>query len=258
MRDRGPAPLLLLLSLTLPPLTALPAMAAHHCFPEPLRCGEIRRASLDASECFLDEESWADFYTFTGPAGQNVTITLSSDNFTPSLFLFSPQPELVDEQNGTGNTLTLQHTLERGGLWRIGATTVAPRDLGLYTITLQCSTPAPPAGNWLTTDAIPGFRFKVRVTAGSQVIAGAKVNDCLEDTLCVSGAVRDRAEVFVRVVGPRPNGLLWPTLVKLNTSQVEVWIEQVDTGDVRYYFLPGADPSSSELPGFFDRNGFEP
>ncbi|HJX29705.1 MAG TPA: PPC domain-containing protein [Thermoanaerobaculia bacterium] len=255
LRRFSPSLLLCLLGTA---LSAVPAMAAHHCFPEPLRCGETRRASLDASECFLDEESWADFYTFTGPAGQNVTITLTSDNFTPSLFLFNPQPQLVDEQNGSGNTLTLQHTLERGGLWRIGATTVAPRDLGLYTISLQCSTPTPPTGNWLTTNQIPGFRFKVRITAGSQSIAGAKVNDCLEDTLCVSGAIRDRAEVFIRVVGPRPNGLLWPTMVKLNTSQVEIWIEQEDTGEVRYYFLPGADPSSSELPGFFDRNGFQP
>lgn len=258
MRDPRLVRLLPLLALSSLLLSAAPAMAAHQCFPEPLRCGETRNASLDASECFLDEESWADFYTFAGPAGQTVAITLTSNNFTPSLFLFNPQPALAVEENGTGSTLTLQHTLERGGLWRIGATTVAARDLGLYTIRLDCSTPTPPAGNWLTTNAIPGFRFKVRITAGSQVIAGAKVNDCLEDTMCVSGAVRDRAEVFIRVVGPRPNGLLWPTLVKLNTSQVEVWIEQVDSGDVRYYFLPGADPSSSELPGFFDRNGFEP
>ena len=41
-------------------------------------------------------------------------------------------------------------------------------------------------------------------------------------------------------------------------SQVEVWIQQLDGGEVRYYFLPGADPDSSELPGFFDRNGFLP
>ena len=59
-------PLLALSSL----LSSIPARAAHQCFPEPLRCGETRNASLDASECFLDEESWADFYTFTGPAGR--------------------------------------------------------------------------------------------------------------------------------------------------------------------------------------------
>jgi hypothetical protein len=251
---RTSAPLLLSLLAFLPAA----AEAAHHCFPEPLRCGETRRASLDASECFLDEEAWADFYTFTGPAGQDVTITMTSDNLLPSIFLFSPQPELVVEQDGSGGTATVQRTLERGGLWRIGATTASARDTGQYTITLECSTPTPPAGNWLTTDEIPGFRFKVRITAGQTVIAGGKVNDCIEDTLCVSGALPGRSEVFLRVIGPRPNGFLWPTVVKLTTSQVEVWIEQLDGGQVRYYFLPGADPDSSELPGFFDRNGFLP
>lgn len=254
MHRRSSAPWLLsLIGVLLPSL----ASAAHHCFPEPLFCGETRRGALDATECYLDEESWADFYTFTGPAGREVTVTLSSDTFIPSLFLFSPQPELVVEQDGTGGTLTVHHTLESGGLWRIGATTAAARKTGLYTITLECSTPAPPAGAWLTTPQIPGFRFKVRITANS-AIAGAKVNDCIEDTLCVSGAVPGRAEIFLRVVGPRPNGYLWPTLVKLTTSQVEVWIEQEDSGEVRYYLLPGASPTSSELPGFFDRTGFLP
>ncbi|HKH46967.1 MAG TPA: hypothetical protein VKM72_20105 [Thermoanaerobaculia bacterium] len=246
-----------LLSLLATALLPSVAQAAHHCFPEPLFCGETRQASLDATECFLDEESWADFYTFTGPAGREVTITLSSDSIVPSLFLFSPQPELVVEEDSVGDTATIHHTLESGGLWRIGATTVGPRDTGQYTITLECSTPVPPAGNWLTTPEIPGFRFKVRITA-QNAIAGTKTADCIEDTLCVSGALPGRAEVFLRVIGPRPNGYLWPTVVKLTTSQVEVWIEQVATGQVRYYFLPGAGPTSSELPGFFDRNGFLP
>jgi hypothetical protein len=62
----------------------------------------------------------------------------------------------------------------------------------------------------------------------------------------------------VRVVGPKPNGFLWPTLVKFTTSTVEVWIEQVSSGDVQYYRLPGATPGSSDLPGLFDRRGFRP
>ena len=251
---RTSAPLLLSLFAFLP--TA--AEAAHQCFPEPLRCGETRRASLDASECFLDEESWADFYTFAGPAGQNVTITMTSDNLLPSLFLFSPQPELVVEQDGSGGTVTVQRTLERGGLWRIGATTSSARDTGQYTITLQCSTPTPPAGNWLTTNEIPGFRFKVRITAGQNAITGGKVNDCIEDTLCVSGSLPGRSEVFLRVLGPRPNGLLWPTVVKLTTSQVEVWIEQTATGRLRYYKLPAQGPADTSLPGLVDREGFQP
>jgi hypothetical protein len=59
-------------------------------------------------------------------------------------------------------------------------------------------------------------------------------------------------------VGPRPNGFLWPILVKFSTSTVEVWIEQLGTAELQYYRLEGATPGSSELPGLFDRTGFEP
>ena len=67
-----------------------------------------------------------------------------------------------------------------------------------------------------------------------------------------------RSEVFVRMVGPKPNGYLWPTIVRFTTSTVEVWIEQLSTGALRYYRLAGATPGSSDLTGGFDRMGFMP
>lgn len=65
-----------------------------------------------------------------------------------------------------------------------------------------------------------------------------------------------RSEVFIRVVGQKPNGYLWPTLIELGTSTVEVWIEQVWSSVQRYYRLGGASPGRDELPGLFDRTGF--
>lgn len=47
-------------------------------------------------------------------------------------------------------------------------------------------------------------------------------------------------------------------MVKLSTSQIEVWIEQLSPGLVNYYVLDGATPGSSDLTGFFDRFGFGP
>jgi len=115
--------------------------------------------------------------------------------------------------------------------------------------------PAPPGGAWLTTSELPGFRFKVRI-AGTTT--GVQESDCLGETLCVSGAVPGRSEVFVRIVGPRPNGYLWPNVVKFSTSTVEVWIEQLGTGSVKYYALAGAWPGLDDLPGLYDRTGFLP
>jgi hypothetical protein len=236
---------------------ALPVSAVHNCFPEPLRCGETRRASLDATECFDDERSYADMYTFAASAGQEVTIRITSDIFLPKVLLFNPTPSLVLSEDGTGSELTITRTLEASGLWRFDATSVDPKRTGLYTVSLDCSTPALPPGPFLTSNEFPDFRFKVRIAAQTP-ITGARVTPCLPETLCVSGSLLTRAEVLLRVVGPKPNGLLWPTIVKLTTSQVEVWIEQKSTGQLRYYLLPGADATSSELPGLFDRNGFHP
>ena len=247
-----PSPLLLSV-LLLAPLLPSPASAAHKCFPQTLLCGESRKTSLDASECFVDEESWADFYTFYGAAGQQVTITMTSSAFNPSILLFDPH-DLVDSQDASGSSLTINHTLGETGAWRIAATSAGAKETGSYTISLDCTTPALPPGPFLTTPEIPNFRFKVKI--GDR--AGAKQNDCLDETLCVSGAVPSRTEVLVRVVGPKPNGFLWPTLVKLNTTQTEVWVQQIDTGEIKYYLLPGAGPTSSDLPGFFDRTGFLP
>jgi hypothetical protein len=125
---------------------------------------------------------------------------------------------------------------------------------------LQGSDPPPPPGPWLATSEVPGFRTKVRITAGSDVLTGAKESPCIAETLCVSGALPGRSEVFVRVVGPKPNGRLWPTIVKFSTSQFEIWIEQLATGQVRYYLLEPVQPAATllDLAGLADRLGFLP
>jgi len=119
--------------------------------------------------------------------------------------------------------------------------------------------PPPPTGIApLTSAEVPGFRFWVRIGDEGSAAPGAMEPLCIPETLCVSGAIPGRSELFLRVVGPRPNGYLWPTIVKFTTSRVEVWIEQISTGTVQYYELEGASPGSSELPGLFDRLGFQP
>jgi hypothetical protein len=105
----------------------------------------------------------------------------------------------------------------------------------------------------------PDFNFWVRIGGGTaQQRLGTREPVCIEETLCLSGAIPGRSEVFVRIVGPKPNGFLWPTIVKFTTSRVEVWIQQLSTGEMRYYDLEGASPGFDELPGLFDRLGFQP
>jgi ELWxxDGT repeat protein len=117
--------------------------------------------------------------------------------------------------------------------------------------------PPPPAGNWITSPSLPGFRVKARITSGTDVRSVRK-EPCIGETLCLSGAVPGRPELFVRVIGPRPNGYLWPNLVRFTTSQAQVWIEQIATGIVRYYRLDAVPRDSDELSGLVDRTGFRP
>lgn len=115
----------------------------------------------------------------------------------------------------------------------------------------------PPSGDWIVSEGVPGFRVKARLSSGGETRSVRK-EPCIGETLCLSGAVAGRPELFVRVVGPKPNGYLWPTLVRFTTSTVEVWIQQTKTGDVRYYRLEGLPRDSSDLSGYFDRQGFLP
>ncbi|HEX6199307.1 MAG TPA: hypothetical protein VF150_03505, partial [Thermoanaerobaculia bacterium] len=117
----------------------------------------------------------------------------------------------------------------------------------------------PPPVEPIASPEYPDFRFRVRIGGDEpQPRIGSPVLPCLPETVCVSGALPGRTEVLLRVVGPKPNGFLWPTIVRFTTSQVEVWIDQLSSGVGRYYRLAGSSPGSESLDGEFDRGGFPP
>ena len=132
------------------------------------------------------------------------------------------------------------------------------RALGVRAIFSEVTPPAdpdPPAVPALTSSQYPNFRFWVRI---SDSRIGTTVADCLPETVCVAGAIPTRAEVFVRIVGPKSNGFLWPNVVKFNTTKTEVWIQQISTGVIQYYLLPALAADSDTLPGVVDKTGFLP
>jgi hypothetical protein len=105
---------------------------------------------------------------------------------------------------------------------------------------------------------LEGFCFKVTITAGGGPIATRQESDCIEETVCISGALPGRSEVFLRVIGPRPNGFLWPTLLRFTPSDVTVEILQKATGITKTYNLPAIPPGIDVIDGLQDREGFEP
>lgn len=112
--------------------------------------------------------------------------------------------------------------------------------------------PPPPELPWLAAPGLPGFEVKVRIGT----TAGASVADCVPETLCVSGALAGRPELFVKVVGPRPNGHLWVQVARFTPSPAEVWLRRIATGRVNHYLLGPVGPASPGVPGLQDRRAF--
>lgn len=209
-------------------------------------------------------------------------VTLSKDAFSVSIDSYSFWPAVLwafDAQGRLIGTTTLAHphpgqepvagTLSLVSSKAIRRVTVRAQGcapdafcsqiLNVDNLRLLLAAPEPPEGAWLASPQVPGFQFKVRITdPKGQVIASRQETTCLPQTLCVSGALPGRTEVLLRVIGPRPNGYLWPTLTKLSASQFEIWVQQRSTGIIKYYVLPGAKAGDDTLPGLFDRYGFLP
>lgn len=118
--------------------------------------------------------------------------------------------------------------------------------------------PEPPQGPWLASPGLPGFEAKVRITAGGASVAGSAESGCIAETLCVSGALAGRLEVFVKVIGPRPNGYLWVQVSRFTPSRVELWVRRIETGQVRFYVLDPVGPGSDDVSGLQDREAFLP
>jgi hypothetical protein len=164
----------------------------------------------------------------------------------------------TDESSSTPSA-TMYTSSSGGTLWSpVTNNYPGTKALGVrahFTQVLPPADPPPPSAPALTSAQYPDFRFWVRI---SDSRLGTTVTDCLPETVCVAGAIPTRAEVFVRIVGPKSNGYLWPNVVKFNTTKTEVWIQQISTGAVQYYLLPALPTDSDTLPGVVDKTGFLP
>ena len=119
--------------------------------------------------------------------------------------------------------------------------------------------PVPPYGSWIDDPDLPGFDAQVRITpAGAPAIQATAEDACIPETLCVAGALAGRPEIFVKVIGPRPNGFLWVQLIRFTPSEVEVWLRQEATGLINYYRLDALPPTGAPLAGVEDRTAYLP
>jgi len=123
----------------------------------------------------------------------------------------------------------------------------------------EVSATEPPYDTWISSPALPGFEAQVRITPpGDAPIEGSLETDCIDETICARGALEGRPEIFIKVIGPRPNGFLWVQLIRFTPSQVEVWLRQTASGQVNYYPIDPSVPGAGVLLGIEDREAFLP
>lgn len=115
--------------------------------------------------------------------------------------------------------------------------------------------PEPPAGTWLSSPELPGFEVKALI---NDATTGRREAACIPEALCLSGALSGRPEIFVKVIGPRPNGFLWTQVSRFTPSKVEIWLRQKSSGQINYYALTAVGATSDDVSGLQDREAFAP
>jgi pimeloyl-ACP methyl ester carboxylesterase len=114
------------------------------CARTPITVGRTVNGLLADSDCEAPHRAGrkADLYTFTGSAGQRVTITLTSTAFDAYLVLVGPNNAVLDEDDddGGGSNARISFTLPSAGTYTIEATAFANSQRGDYTLKLEAGT----------------------------------------------------------------------------------------------------------------------
>lgn len=94
---------------------------------------------LDRITSFQFEDgTFADFYTFYGVAGQEVTILLESEAFDAYLILFDDTDTVIeDDDSGGGSNAFIRYTLPYTGYYYVVANSYYAGEFGEYTLTLN-------------------------------------------------------------------------------------------------------------------------
>ena len=114
-----------------------------------ISCGQPINGSLATTDCLISEDSnsyYTDYYTFSGTAGQPVSISMISSAFDTYLILRDPNDVNIAQNNDGGGSTNARipaggacFTLPVTGVYTIEASSNYPTVTGAYTLTLDCS-----------------------------------------------------------------------------------------------------------------------
>ncbi|MEO0348862.1 MAG: trypsin-like peptidase domain-containing protein [Cyanobacteria bacterium P01_A01_bin.15] len=94
---------------------------------------------LDSNSNLLPDNSYFNAYTFEGRAGQQISITMSSDQLDSYLLLYGPNQEDLgrDDDSGGGRNARLDITLATGGTYLVLANSYGATEQGPYELSIS-------------------------------------------------------------------------------------------------------------------------
>ena len=119
----------------------------HECVSQFISCGQTLFSDLSVFDCNIGIGIYLDIWFFTGTAGDEVTINLASSSFDPFLRLHEPVDQKTvasDDDSGPGDDARINFRLNQSSIfWGLGVTNNDPFDVGNYSLSLACQSPAP-------------------------------------------------------------------------------------------------------------------
>ncbi len=124
-------------------LSATSAIA--QCAYQSISYGQTVSGSLNATDCTDDVFGtlyFADYYKFTGTAGDKIAIQMSSTSFDTWLVLISPSGSMTENNDGGGGTNSRipatsgYYTLPESGIYQLEATSNFSNTTGSYSLSL--------------------------------------------------------------------------------------------------------------------------
>lgn len=122
------------------------------CAATPISIGQTVNGNLSTSDCPLDDGTYYDVYSFSGTAGQQISVLMTSNEFDTFLFLNRPDGSVLgtndDGGGGTNSRIPAGSgfiTLPTTGTYTIWANAFDASDTtGAYAITLNGTAPPTP------------------------------------------------------------------------------------------------------------------
>jgi len=217
------------------------------CTPSPIAYGDTRQGTLNSSDCTnpIDQDGTpVDFYTFSGTAGQqiSITMTVTSGNLDPYLYLLLPSGDLLaDDDNGGGGTAA--RIPQSAGFGRLPVS-------GTYTIVANTALASQSGGYNLTLTKAATDCASVALTFGTAANGSLANGDCrlLEDGSFLDAyTFAGTANTQVVITMTSSTSGLVPVLFLLSPTGEAIGIDVNNDGD-NTARLPNSGTGAFTLP----------